>query len=159
MTYSRNRGRSSTPKMPPTVPAAAPMVPPTIAPRGPAALSPAAAPSWAPRTVPCAYAANGKLTSMKAATGRHFIFMITPFLCDHLATKITQPNVTAPTQNAACCHTFHRSQRIADPRVEQLKQIYEGKTRFSAGNWFNKFVSCGPPHDVVTKYHKSCARG
>ena len=47
-------------------------------PNRPWARLPAAAPSSAPRKVPCACPANVKAMSMKAATGRHFIFMITP---------------------------------------------------------------------------------
>ena len=78
MTYSRNRGRSSTPRMPPTVPVAAPTAPPTTAPTGPAALPPAAAPSSAPRTVPCAYAAHGNVATANAAIARNFIFMVAP---------------------------------------------------------------------------------
>src|SRR5262249_21324091 len=37
-----------------------------------------------------------------------------------LATKITQPNVTIPTQNAAWCDMFHGRQCIADLRQWQL---------------------------------------
>jgi hypothetical protein len=70
-----------------------PTVPPTIAPRGPAALSPAAPPSSAPLTVPCAHAADGKRARTKAATGRNLIFMISPscrILChgNHICSHI-----------------------------------------------------------------------
>lgn len=75
-TYSRKRGRSSTPRIPPTVPATAPTVPPTTAPTGPAARAPASAPSAAPRTVPCACATAGSASiAASVAAARIFVFI------------------------------------------------------------------------------------
>src|SRR5579872_4367232 len=80
MTYSRKRGRSSTPRMPPTVPATAPTAPPTTAPTGPASRPPCRAPSCAPRTVPCACAAIGNASvAANIIDTKSLVFMVAPF--------------------------------------------------------------------------------